>query len=256
MLEEDFGKLDDDFITLWSNKILTNNTSKIMPPLKQLAEQGQINAIQSYYLLKKEDENNEVINSIVEGYYGDSFNEALAIANKLYSESKKELKEIKEQMLHYCDLDRKYKDKFYKTHYLEEDCDSPYEKELNRLLEVYRNTSYGQVFKKTLDLLRIVAESTQKGRYVQRYLELLASEVMISETKFEKLIRSAKILRKLCIKYLKKNPDCSLTKYCLGKNYFFFSDNEKDICKGTKILEELASRPLVTCSYNNQEKTL
>lgn len=256
MLEEDFNELDNDFITVWSRKILTNNTTRIMPALKQLAEQGQINAVQSYYLLKKDDEKSEIIDSIVDSYYGDTFNEELAIANKLYSESKKEIKEIKDQILRSCDLDWKYKQKFYETHYLEEDCDSPHEEELNRLLELYRTTPYGQAFKKTLDLLRITAKSTQKGRYVQRYLELLASEVMISEIKFETLIRQAKLLRKVCIKYLKKNPDCSLTKYCLGKNYFFFSDNEKDKYKGTKILEELASRPLVTCTYNNQEKTL
>ena len=256
MLEEDFSQLDDDFITLWSNKILTNNTSKIMPPLKQLAEQGQINAVQSYYLLKKDDEKSEIIDSIVDSYYGDTFNEALAIANKLYSESKKELKEIKNQILRSCDLDRKYKQKFYETHYLEEDSDSPYEEELNRLLELYRTTPYGQAFRKTLELLRITAKSTQKGRYVQRYLELLASEGMISETKFETLIRQAKLLRKVCIKYLKKNPDCVLIKYCLGKNYFFFSTNDNDKYKGIRILEELAARPLVACSYNNQEKTL
>lgn len=257
MLEEDFNELDNDFITLWSNKILTNNTSKIMPPLKQLAEQGQINAVQSYYLLKKDNEKSEVIDSIVDSYYGDSFNEELAIANKLYSESKKELNEMQEQMLHYCDLDREYREKFYETHYLEEDCDSPYEEELNRLRESYINTPYGIHFRNAISLARHSAESTQRGRYVQRYLELISSDPLLYKVDVKSIIRGAKSLRKVCTKYLKNNPDCVLTKYCLGKNYFFFSDNDKDKSKGIKILEDLAARPLIACSYqNNQKNTL
>lgn len=51
MLEYNFTKLDDDFITLWSRYILTDDFSKEdMNALKNLACLGQINAIQSWYL--------------------------------------------------------------------------------------------------------------------------------------------------------------------------------------------------------------
>ena len=66
MLEYNFDLLDNDFITLWSNYLLYNDANAIIKPLRILAEKGQINAVQSWYLLKKEDEHSEKIDKIVE----------------------------------------------------------------------------------------------------------------------------------------------------------------------------------------------
>ena len=109
MLEYKFTELDDDFITLWSNFILYHDTSLIIGPLKEIAEKGQINAIQCWYLLKKVDEESQIIDSIVDSYYGDSFNESLAIANRIHDKTRHELKELLEQIAHYHELGvRKY----------------------------------------------------------------------------------------------------------------------------------------------------
>lgn len=56
MIEYGFNALDNDFITLWSNYILYHDKGQIIKPLTMLAEKGQINAIQSWYLLKEESE--------------------------------------------------------------------------------------------------------------------------------------------------------------------------------------------------------
>ena len=101
MLEYDFNTLDDDFITLWSHYILWNDAGKIIRPLESLAEKGQINAIQSWYLLKKQEEKNEVIDAMVDGFRGGSFNEELAIANREYDRIKDKLHELNKKIAFY-----------------------------------------------------------------------------------------------------------------------------------------------------------
>lgn len=80
MLEYDFGVLDDDFITVWSMYILTQDYNCIKGNLEKLAEMGQINAVQSWYLFQNIGDN-EHIDEIVRGYSGRSFNEAFALGN-------------------------------------------------------------------------------------------------------------------------------------------------------------------------------
>ena len=48
MLEKNLNELDNDFITLWSKYLTTGNLN--LDTLTRLAELGQVNAIQEYYL--------------------------------------------------------------------------------------------------------------------------------------------------------------------------------------------------------------
>ena len=79
MLENDFGELDNDFITLWSRFLLSANF-EIFKQIEKLAELGQINAVQSYYHKNSRGVNN-TIDKIVESYNGTDFNELLAMSN-------------------------------------------------------------------------------------------------------------------------------------------------------------------------------
>ena len=50
MLEYEFDNLDDQFVTIWSKYFLYQDESLIIKDLETLAEMGQINAVQSWYL--------------------------------------------------------------------------------------------------------------------------------------------------------------------------------------------------------------
>ncbi len=66
MLEHSFTCLDDDYITLWSKFIINESiNTDFFDYLTSLAELGQINAIQSWYLLAKKDDSNPIIESQV-----------------------------------------------------------------------------------------------------------------------------------------------------------------------------------------------
>ena len=82
MLEYDFNELDNDFVTLWSKKIVSGEDTLIFKDLTKLAELGQINAIQSWYLLAKDNDDNAVIDNNVENLGNGGANEMLAIAHK------------------------------------------------------------------------------------------------------------------------------------------------------------------------------
>ena len=83
MLEHDFTELDNDFITLWSKYIVMGEQCAIYDELTKLAELGQINAVQSWYLFANPDVNNPVIDAHLQKY-GKGPNELLAKAHYYY----------------------------------------------------------------------------------------------------------------------------------------------------------------------------
>ena len=82
MIEYDFNELDNDFITLWSKFLLTNDKKAIIDGIEALAEMGQINAVQSWYLINQGTQNKN-IDKILSSYNGSNFNEYLAMANAI-----------------------------------------------------------------------------------------------------------------------------------------------------------------------------
>ena len=90
MLENNFNELDDDFITIWSRFITAKEFKylSIKEDLEKLAELGQVNAMQSYYLfLKAGEQHNPIIDKNVNMLYRNSFNNVLAKAYKEMSEN-------------------------------------------------------------------------------------------------------------------------------------------------------------------------
>ena len=82
MLEYDFNELDNDFVTLWSKKIVSGEDTLIFKDLTKLAELGQINAVQSWYLIAKRTDKNNTIDNLVSNLGNGGANEMLAIAHK------------------------------------------------------------------------------------------------------------------------------------------------------------------------------
>ena len=89
MLEINFNKLDNDFITLSCMQLVQNNTDDSKIPITALAEMGQINAIQNYYEIKRFYEKNEYIDKQIEKFISTknkNFNHYIAIANVYLAE--------------------------------------------------------------------------------------------------------------------------------------------------------------------------
>lgn len=86
MLEKDFNELDNDFITLWSMFFRQEKIKfegKLAEYIEYLAEMGQVNALQSYYLYNVKGKNKNV--DLVANHYiktKQGFNIDLLVAHK------------------------------------------------------------------------------------------------------------------------------------------------------------------------------
>lgn len=83
MLEFNYNSLDDEFVTFWSRHLTNAEETDMLGKLEKLAEKGQINAIQNWYLYKEVGENKK-IDKIVESMSGENFNELFAMANYFF----------------------------------------------------------------------------------------------------------------------------------------------------------------------------
>lgn len=251
VLEYNFTELDDDFITLWSNYLLYKDTSLIIEPLKEIAEKGQINAIQCWYLLKKADEESQIIDSIVDSYYGDSFNESLAIANRIHDKTRAELKELVEQIVHYHELGkRKYhidlENGMTETEY--RNYTNDYFDKRDALIKMYASTEYAKQLEKAAFLTEETCKSTKSCFVFERLVEIYKGNPLILNN--DRISRSDhNYIRKALRKRIKEETDHSSALFSLGKSLSFFAKNEKEEMEGTQILFKLAKRPLKSCQY-------
>lgn len=85
MLEYDVTELDQDFMTLWSSYLLSGNMD--FPRLTALAELGQINAVQSYYLFANTNQSNAKIDAIIDDYSAADPHQLLARLHRLSYEN-------------------------------------------------------------------------------------------------------------------------------------------------------------------------
>lgn len=252
MLEYKFTELDDDFITLWSNFILYHDTSLIIGPLKEIAEKGQINAIQCWYLLKKVDEESQIIDSIVDSYYGDSFNESLAIANRIHDKTRHELKELLEQIAHYHELGVRKYEADLADQGIEQTND--YFKKRNDLINEYKLTEYAKQLEKAAYLTEETCKSTKSCFVFERLFELYKGNPLILDN--DRISRGDhNHIRKALRKRIKEEPDHPSALFSLGKSLSFFAKNEKEEMEGTQILSKLAKRPLKSCQYTANKST-
>ena len=153
MLEYKFNSLDDDFITLWSNYILYNDTTLIIKPLEKLAEKGQINAIQCWYLLKKPEQQNE----------------ALAIAHKTYARTKADLDELTDKILELEKRETKYAN-MNSDPYCSE---ISYFNELQYMVDKYRQTEFADKIRDAAKITSQTAQNTKSCLVFERLYEIL-----------------------------------------------------------------------------------
>lgn len=247
MIEYNFNDLDNDFITLWSNYLLYDDTSSIMAPLKELAELGQINAIQCWYLLKKEDETSEKIENRVAEFYGDSFNEALAIANRMYDKNKPLYIALKKEIISNHEMGVEYGKKcYYEYNQVIDEQNNKYFIKQDQLIKQYRNTEYAKQLIKTADIAEHTAKTSNLGFFWQRLFEIYRANPMIFDN--ERIIEDdIKTLRKCFKKRIKNNPQDIPAVYSLGKNLIFFNEKPRYVIEGIETLRGLAERPLICC---------
>lgn len=248
MLEYEFNDLDNDFVTLWLNYMLHNDTTSIMKPLRILAEKGQINAIQSWYILKKTEERSEIIDNIVDGYYGDSFNEMLAIANRIYDQNKQHIKSLLENIV--------LADKMGKESELNEDIEDENNEFYilrDKLISDYVNTPFAQQIKRAAESADFCVDLSMSALVYQRLIEIYFSEPII----FKKLPSESNIknLRKIFKKRIRKNSDDIPALFSLGKNLMYFSEKDKRL-EGVCIIKDLSMRPLKTCNFSNSDENI
>lgn len=255
MLEYNLNTLDNDFITLWSKYILTSDTSYIIKDLEKLAELGQINAVQSWYLFK-EIGDNEKIDSIVKSYKLGNYNELFAIANYL----SKTTEVIQEYVKLYdnCEYwESKYRE--FSGYYDEEAIQQlqKCEKKVNLLIKKLRELPNIQKYLMAIRHASEQAKLTNSYVILQRVSEMLcslASETFLVED--QKLyLKKAKIanvhatkeLFKQYRKILKKNGKIDINEnpifyFSLAKSVVLFDKKAKLKNIGLGILREFSER--------------
>ena len=249
MLEYKFNSLDDDFITLWSNYILYNDTTLIIKPLEELAEKGQINAIQSWYLLKKPEQQNATIDAIVDNFYGHSFNEALAIAHKTYARTKADLDELTDKILELEKRETKYAN-MNSDPYCSE---ISYFNELQYMVDKYRQTEFADKIRDAAKITSQTAQNTKSCLVFERLYEICsASPLIFSDVEICK--GDIRNVRRALLNRLKLNPNDAVAKFAYAKDLSFFPLKDKNKLEGAKILEELAERPLKTVEYEIEQE--
>ena len=241
MLEYDFNELDNDFISLWSKYLLTNDTSKIMKNITKLAELGQINAIQSYYILT--DEENKQIDSFTNKTNLPDVNSAsanliLAKTHRLYQELQRDLeclREIKDRNTEsYHTLVREFNEKILT--YL-----CGVETYLKAASYHYGLTRNALVAERLIEVSEGVGKNNLK--HLKDANEYCNSRLDLSDTYKPQLFLKSTVAKLLKDMYVAepKNPQVA---FAYAKNLLFFSFGGKKKAEACSILQELSEREL------------
>ena len=249
MLEKEVSQLDQDFIAIWSYYILyleSGMDGLTERTITSLAEQGQINAIQSYYLFNEPGNNAVIDNHVLTLEYksGLHFNEKFAIYSYYESQEKSQTdkKQLYEEIESRMNANNCFDESFYEL-----------------LEEVKKYKSYVYL-KAAYDDALYEYNKTKNPLVGQRALEMCLShlfsisKIAISEATNGSLYKTVKkdikeIYNKLMKEY-KKDPSNELVKYSLGKNIVllqraYCNVNEKVYEFGSGLLRELANRPML-----------
>ena len=261
MLENNFNELDNDFITLWSRQFLSNDFTQIENEMEKLAELGQVNAINAYYVIAinadKQTTNAKIDALTDEKAHSRNFNHIFNIARKLCATDpsgkelsalieiyNREIDEINEIKLKMNQLHLMFDNARYVS--LSEDLDKVETRHENTIEKFLCN----KVIKKEIEAIKAchqLAKETNNPYVMEKYLELLegtpidASEfVERDEKQFKREIVQT---HKELVKRYKSNPSPQ-NAFALGKNMVFFGKKDKSKQMGIEILTKLAERPL------------
>lgn len=247
MLEDrkNLTELDDDFITLWSNYIIYQDKDVILPFLEILAEGGQINAIQSWYLLKNPEAKNDKIDKIVDTFdLSSNFNKIWAMANRAYDKNREQISYLEETLSTLHKKDVKENDAF--SH-----------RRKNELLQVLASTSYAKYSKDALKKGLSVLDTTKSPLVAERCLEMCSTFPNYIYYQFDE--KMMKQLKTLLLEAHKNFPDDPAIAFALAKILHFFGNNNsklkipKDNQMAIDLLYELSERELHTFVSEQQE---
>lgn len=243
MLEYGFNELDNDFVTLWSKKLVSGEDSLIFEDLTKLAELGQINAIQSWYLLAKDNDDNAVVDNIVSNLGNCGANEMLAIAHKNFFKGDI-LSKINEWNYLY--------DMGYMGRSDEQDDKLVY------CARGIKNSLYGNYFKLATEAYYHNYTSTLNPLMLERFYEMMQGRSLFHKQwiKIDCVAsgRTFRKLRKTLLERYEQDKNNVAVAYALGKNLTLFKSRVFQKAMGSQILTELSNRELSKTLQNYQVK--
>ena len=244
MLEYDFNELDNDFITLWSKFLLTNDKKAVVDGIEALAELGQINAVQSWYLVKQ-NQGNRNIDNIVRSYNGSNFNEFWAMANAINPQTTaKEIDELWDWVKKYCE-EYLVSEEYVFNNNLTSNCD--YFRYLSTAINLASN------IKNNLYVDERVAEMLVSYHHVlpippdKRYIKLAKRVARDALKQMEYILNKQENV----YEFLKNTPQLA---FAVAKNHLFFSKKEKEIQFATDVLTDLSNRELSAVTRKQLEE--
>lgn len=256
MLEYEVNELDNDFITCWCKYLLAGYNDSIVNDLEKLAEKGQINAIQNWYLFKDKGDN-EKIDTILDNLSDLSYNDVFSKI-RCYGTDDKTMNRINE-LYEYMD---------------EEDPYLHSDKRLSdRAKEARREFDNIKIVKIYLSAIReAVSIAKRTNNYVLLEIanemlqefndDLLNSEIMYSRDVLYQIYKNNKIVIKGIIKSLKQTKKKDIkelisnnpaTVFTLVKAILLFNENHKYKKDAIEMLKELSSREYLVIN-NNQTR--
>lgn len=214
MLDMSTNDLGHCFISLWSKYLLDGNYEAIRNQIVKLAELGEVQAIQAYYLYEEKPNNRKIANNISEKY--DDFlkkSHKWAFAKYCYLKSLISVEEMVEEI--------EKRKRFFGRASID-------------------NNTFFKYFE--------YAVTPKPGLYYFTYLSFLPKEFLKYTDKdydihSEKNIEYLKEMRKLAYYVYKEYPNDKI-RFSVARHLFMFGTCQKDKRFARKLLEELANRDI------------
>lgn len=232
MLEVGFEELDNDFVTIWSRKILGYGLNSLYDDIRKLAELGQINAIQSYYLVKDEKTINQKIDAYLKPVNYQTtydYNLSIALAHSYTEAREKYYSNIVHYLNSFGEIDSNCQYEFYDV----DGCRHVG----NEIDFICTNCSIELSYKAALHL-RSFYKITRNPLFLERALEI--EQGVYLHTSLGDRLEA----RRELIKLYKKDPENPQVAFALGKCLVFNGKTKKSKELGTAILGKLACREL------------
>lgn len=246
MLEqrEDLNKLDEDFITICSNYFLYQDKELILPLIEKLAENGQVDAIQLWYLLKNPESENAEIESIVDAFdTSDNYNNILSQAIREYAKNRDQIDNLEKSILEFNKKDV-------------EDNDSYSFRRKNELIRYLSSTSYAKLSKLALKQATQLFEETNSPIVGEKCLEMSTSVPNLFGHKISD--KTTNEIREALMDSYNNYPNDPAVCFSFAKylNYFGQSENiPMNNQLAMDLFSELSSRELHTFLAEPQETT-
>lgn len=201
MLENNFNILDNDYVTLWSRYLTSGSLD--LNTLTKLAELGQIEAIQSYYLAEEDEQFPNFIIAKICDNLPDNYSGRHARLNREF-------------------INRNIK-----------------EPDIN---DIFLDKYYGELTK-IITLAKIDYEENGNVMSGEKYLELFFSNVYNPDKKnnSSNINKLAKDIREKLIEMYERMGEPQYA-FALGKNMVYFADSVEMNEYGITLLKELANR--------------